>query len=62
MNPLSSFDVYQMPEFKALCDRLGIAWNFLTLGLTIELGPDPDDLVRITQSYRVTDKCPVSVR
>lgn len=60
-NPLNSYDLYHMPEFKALCERLGIAWDFRTLGLTIELGPDLDDLVKVTQSYRVADKCPKGI-
>lgn len=56
MNIMCSWDLYNLPEFKALCDKIGIPHDLLTLGLTIEIGPDPDDLVKITQSYRLSDK------
>lgn len=53
---LTSWELYHLPEFKALCEKIGIPWDFLTLGLKIEIGPDPDMLVLITQSYRLESK------
>ena len=50
-----SFEFWQWPEFKALCERLGIPRNLKTTGLTITIGPEPDSLVKVTQSYDGTD-------
>lgn len=51
MDMMKSFELYQTEEFKALCKLLGIEWEKATLGLTIEIGPDPDQCVKITHSY-----------
>lgn len=53
-NQLCSHELYKMPEFKALCDRLGIPWEFATTGITIKIGDY--ELVEVTHTYRVEDK------
>lgn len=63
MNPnesLSSFEVYQMPEYKALCDRLGIPWSLATQGIVIRLGA-PNDLVEVNHTYNVRDNTKTSI-
>lgn len=57
MNPndsLYSGEVYKLPEYKALCERLGIPWELATTGITIKLGAH-DELVEVTQTFRVID-------
>lgn len=54
--PISGFKLYGTPEFKALCDILGIAWEKRTLGMVIILDPNPDALVTVVQSYRCEDR------
>lgn len=44
-----------MPEFVALCERLGIPRNLRTTGIIIQIGPDADDLVKITQTFQAVD-------
>lgn len=43
------WEVYHWPEFKALCERLGIAWGLPATSITIQLkyGSSP----KITQEY-----------
>lgn len=50
--PLCGHDLYKLPEFKALCERIGIAWGLPTNGLVIEIPEDLDALVKITQTYQ----------
>lgn len=45
---ITGLEVYQWPEFIALCDKLGIDWNLSTKELTIKLTVDD---VLITQSF-----------
>ncbi len=50
---VSGFEVYQWPEFKALCDRLGIAWDKPTLRMAIYLD---EDSVYVVQDYQGRDQ------
>jgi hypothetical protein len=54
--PLTSMEVYHWPEFKALCKRLGIDWEEGTKTLSIQIGPDPEDPVRVVHEYQVRSK------
>ena len=44
-----SYEVYQWPEFRAFCKRLGLAWELGTLDLNIDM--PFDGVVKIRQSY-----------
>lgn len=46
-------DVYHWPEFRALAERLGLAWDLATHGVRITLSAD--ETVLIEQSYRGGD-------
>lgn len=47
-NPISGYEVYRSPEFKAFCKRFGVAWGLKTKALTIRL---TEDLMTVTQEY-----------
>jgi hypothetical protein len=50
---LNSNDLYKWPEFKALCDRLGIQWAARTKRLLILM--NADETVHIEHSYAADD-------
>ncbi len=52
--PVFSIDAYKWPEFKALCKRLGIPWDFRTEDLTIHF--PFDGIVVITHKYQGTNE------
>ena len=45
---MSGFQLYSTPEFKALCQLIGIAWELQTIDLTIHMTMDK---IVVTQSY-----------
>lgn len=47
---LTGFLFYKLPEFKAFCERLGIAWTMPTWSMTIEV-PSEGETVRIKHVY-----------
>lgn len=51
--PAISRDVYHSDEFKAFCERFGIAWGLPTTKLTIVL--DNEEVMRVTQEYNATN-------
>ena len=52
---VSSHEFYRWPEFQALAERLGIPLDLRTLGLSILIGPDANDPVRVEQFYQAVD-------
>lgn len=52
--PFSGHDVYHWPEFRALCERLGIAWELRTTHLVIEV--PCDGLVTVRHEYRAGER------
>lgn len=47
-NHITGWDLYRSPEFRALCDLLGVWWEGPTRTLTIRID---EDKVTITQEY-----------
>lgn len=50
-NVYLSNEVYTSPEFKAFCERFGIAWELRTRDMTIFL--PFDGAMTVTQEYQV---------
>lgn len=51
VHPITGYELFRLPEFIALCERLGIDWKLPTRHLTIEVPVYPEDAVKITQTY-----------
>lgn len=49
---LSAYRFYRLPEFKALCEAAGIAYGMPTVGMVIEIPAEPEELVKVTHTYR----------
>jgi hypothetical protein len=49
VNAVTGREVYHWPEFKALCERLGVARGLPTTSITITL--PGDDVVVVTHDY-----------
>lgn len=47
--PFTGYEVYNSPEFKALCERFGIVHDLRCLEITLKL---TEDEFIVTQSYR----------
>lgn len=52
--PVDTHEVYRSPEFRAFCERFGIAWSLLTRDMVIRL-PD-EGLMIVEQTYLATDE------
>lgn len=48
---LTGMTIFRLPEFRAFCDKVGIAWQLPTRRLVIEIPCQPEDCVKITQEY-----------
>lgn len=48
---VSGYEVYSSPEFRALCDRFGIAFDLRTVDITLKL---TEDHFTVTQTYRAS--------
>ncbi len=46
-----SINVYKSPEFKAFCERYGIAWEKPTTKITIILDCAKNDFMRVQHEY-----------
>ena len=53
-HPVTGFELFGWPEWRALCTRLGIP-VLRTNGVTIVIPSDPDQIVRITHDYQGVD-------
>lgn len=49
MKQMTSFELYSKPEFKSLCEVLGIPWNLDTTYLNIEM--DVNAFVKVIHRY-----------
>lgn len=48
--PVYCHEVYKWPEFRALCERLGVPWELATKSISIEMS-DSEAEVLITHKY-----------
>ncbi len=58
--PATSHAVARSPEFRAFCQRFGIALDLPWRGMTIVLGTSPDSMMSVTQEYITRDAGPSS--
>ena len=56
---LTGFEIYKLPEFRALCNCLGIDLKSSTTFLSIEL--PVDDVARIVHEFIINGETEVSV-
>ncbi len=57
---ITGFDIWRLPEFKALCDRIGIDHSLPIIGLVIDI-PSPDELVKVTYVTYLEGKKPDAI-
>lgn len=48
--PITGYEMYRWPEFKALCARLGIAWDLPTGDMVITI--PQDGMVMVQHEYQ----------
>src|SRR4051812_15287190 len=53
---MGEFEFYALPEFRALCQRVGILWDLNTVAMTITIAEG--GLVTVNQTYRAVDLGP----
>ncbi len=56
MKPLFTEALWKLPEFEALCKKIGIPYDLRTMSLTIEAVFG--DVVKVTQTFQATREEP----